>query len=196
MLETTTNRYLITATLLDSWRYLLINEYSKMEDFLKTLNREKTPTTEAQQEGFEFETWAEQNYNDTLGGVFQVKLSQDFVSQSKTHYLLYGIADCVKGGVIYDYKHTSNYEVGKFVDRCQTSMYLQLVPDATKMIYVIGKDKTNAQLEIDASSPYNLYTETYDKEDVRPIGEIIAEFESWLTTNGLLETYHEKWLAK
>lgn len=189
-------RYLITASLLDSWRNLLTNEYASREDFLRVLNREPSPTTEAQEKGYAFEKWAEENYETTKGGVYQIKLSQDFISASKTHYLLYGIVDCIKGGVVYDYKHTGNYEVGNFCDKCQSSMYLQLVPSADRIVYIIGKDKPLYQLTENNNVPYNLFEEEYLRDNVRNIGDIISDFEEWLKINNLIEVYHEKWLAK
>lgn len=180
--------YLITSTLLDAWKYLF-TEYGKLEDFLTVLNRKKTETTKAQEEGFIFEDWAIENYEPTLNGQYQVKLSKPIVTKN-AKYLLYGRLDCLKNGKIYDFKHTSSYEMGKFYGRCQTSAYLELVPEASEMVYVIGKDKP-AYME--DGEPYIIYTEEYKRDEIEPIKDIICDFEEWLKSMGLWQTYTEKW---
>lgn len=190
--------YLITATLLDSWKYLLTNEYGNLDNFISTLKREKQEQTQSQLDGFEFEDWAVANYEPTKGGQYQVKLSKPVQSSQGTRYLLYGRLDCLKNGRVYDYKHTSNYEVGKFFGRCQTACYLELVPEAKEMVYVIGKDKPAYQLKYEEENgedfdPYTIYTETYTREEVKPIQEEISNFEEWLKTMKLWETYTEHW---
>lgn len=195
------DKYLITASLLDAWKYLLTNEYAKYEDFLSKLNREEQETTQKQQDGFDFEEWAIENYEPTLNGQYQVKLSKDFKSRTGTEYLLYGRLDCLKNGKVYDYKHSSSYEVGNFFNKCQTSMYLELAPEATEMIYVIGKDKPNYQIKMeeeleDNVIPYNLFEEKYTRSEIEPISEILINFEEWLKTMGLWELYKEKWSSK
>ena len=64
--------YLIIASLLNSWRYLLDSEYGNIEDFKKVLERVSTPATKAIETGFVFEKWCEQNFKETRGGMFQV----------------------------------------------------------------------------------------------------------------------------
>lgn len=186
-------RYLITASLLDAWKYLLNNEYSKMEDFMQTLRREQHETTPAQEAGFKFEKWAEQNYHETLNGSYQVKVYKDFHSSTGTDYLLYGIIDCIKSGKIYDYKHTNKYDVGKFYNKAQTSMYLELVPEASSMTYVISTDTPNY---IQSNDPYIIYTEVYTRDETPKIKDIIADFELWLKNMNLFEIYKTYWEAK
>lgn len=190
---------LITASLLDAWKYLLNSEYGNIDDFLNTLKRVPSETTEAQQKGFDFENWAIENYTPTLNGQYQIKASRNFISRSKTNYLVYGRLDCLKCGKIYDYKHTSKYEVGKFYGKCQTSVYLYLIPEANEMEYIIATTKPNYQLAIDKENGintiYNIYNEVYQREDVKPIEQIIEDFESWLKNVGLWETYKKYWGA-
>ena len=123
-------KYYITPTLLNSWQYNINN--GTLEDFIKVLNKEQFEITENIQKGFEYEAYMQENYEETLGGAYQVKVSKEYGD-----YLLYGIIDCLKGGIIYDYKYTANYEVGKFFNNHQTLMYLEMVPEAKKMIYLI-----------------------------------------------------------
>lgn len=188
-------KYLITATLLDAWKYLF-TEYGNMEDFLSTLNREERETTKAQIDGYKFEDWAIENYEPTQNGQYQVKLYKTIKSKYGTEYLLYGRLDCLKNGVVYDYKHTSSYDVGKFFNRCQTSVYLDLVPEAKEMIYIIGTDKPKYIKEMkENGNPYYIFTEKYLREEVKPIDDIISNFEEWLKKMNLWQIYKEKWLS-
>lgn len=179
-------RYLMTASLLNSWQYYINSDYGTYDDFLKTLNREPNKTTKAQELGNEFEAWAVKNYTPTLNGCYQVKAYRDY-----KNYLLYGRIDCLKAGIIYDYKHTSEYDVGKFFGRPQTAMYFELVPEADKFIYVIGKG-----IKQDKWNEEDLFTEIYRRDEIKPVGLIIDEFEEWLKIMKLYNIYKEKWKCK
>lgn len=175
---------LMTATLLNSWQYYLNSEYASLDSFLKTLNRDYSETTEAQEVGNNFEAWAVENYTPTLKGCYQVKAYRNYKD-----YLLYGKIDCLKAGTVYDYKYTSNYTAGNYFNKPQTSMYLSLVPEAQKFIYVISTDKKDWCEE-------NILTETYTRDEVKPIELIINEFEEWLKGVGLSEIYQNEWECK
>lgn len=123
-------KYYITPTLLNSWQYNIKN--GTLEDFIKTLNKEKFEPSESIIKGYEFEAYMQENYEETKDGAYQV-----VVSKEHGDYLLYGKVDCLKGGIIYDYKYTKNYDVGKFFNNHQTLMYLEMVPEANKMVYLI-----------------------------------------------------------
>ena len=58
-------KYLITASLLNSWKYGLENEYGNLEDFKKVLSKEPFEETEAIRTGFEFEQFMMENYEPT-----------------------------------------------------------------------------------------------------------------------------------
>lgn len=183
------DRFLITASLLDAWKYYMATENSSLDNFLNVLKRIPSIPTQHQQMGFEFEKWAEQNFSLTQNGKYQVKVYKDFQSSLGTNFLIYGILDCVKAGEIFDYKLTKNYNVGKFYNRPQTSIYLELVPQAKKMVYVIGTKCQN-------QSEYDIYLEEYLREDVAPLSQILEEFEKWLKETGLWGLYTENWRSK
>lgn len=185
-------KYLITASLLDAWKYLLNNEQSDFDAFLRVLRREPSETNIYQEQGFKFEKWAEENYPETQHGEYQVKLYKD-IRVNNTNYLLYGIVDCIKGGIVYDYKHTNKYDVGKFYDKAQTSMYLELVPQAAAFKYIIAIDTPNY---IDSSEPYIIYTESYTRNEIPKIQNIIRNFESWLIQTNLINEYKKYWESK
>ena len=192
------SKYYITASLLNSWQYNIKN--GTLEDFIKVLNKEEFEPTESILKGFEYEKYMQENFEETLGGAYQVK-----VSKEHGDYLLYGIIDCLKGGIIYDYKYTQNYEVGKFFNNHQTLMYLEMVPEAKKMVYLITnkfekteypdlnfKDIANIEYKVG-----DIFREEYTK-DMFPetMDSILHKFEEWLKQYDLFELYEEKWKCK
>ena len=191
-------KYHITPTLLNSWQYNIKN--GTLEDFIKVLNKEEFEPSESILKGFEYEKYMQENFEETLRGAYQVK-----VSKEHGDYLLYGIIDCLKGGIIYDYKYTQNYEVGKFFNNHQTLMYLEIVPEAKKMVYLITnkfekteypdlnfKDIANIEYEVG-----DIFREEYTK-DMFPetMDSILHKFEQWLKQYNLFDLYAEKWKCK
>ena len=149
---------------------------------------------------FEDEKYMQGNFEETLNGAYQVKVSKEYGD-----YLLYGIIDCLKGGIIYDYKYTQNYEVGKFFNNHQTLMYLEMIPEAKKMVYLITNkfEKTEypdfnfndiANIEYKVG---DIFREEYTK-DMFPetMDSILYKFEEWLKQYDLFELYKEKWKCK
>lgn len=179
----------ITPTLLNSWSYCIKN--GTLEDFIKTLNKEPFEDTESILKGKEFERYMQENYEETLNGAYQVKVSKEYGD-----YLLYGIVDCLKGGIIYDYKYTKNYDVGKFFNNHQTLMYLEMIPEASKMVYLITNkfedEELDGQLVVG-----DIFREEYTK-DMFPetIDSILYKFKQWLKQYDLWNLYIEKWKCK
>ena len=193
-------KYYITPTLLNSWQYNIKN--GTLEDFIKVLNKEEFKPTESILKGFEYEKYMQENFEETLNGASQVKVSKEY-----DDYLLYGIVDCLKGGIIYDYKYTKHYEVGKFFNNHQTLMYLEMIPEAKKMVYLIT-DKFVKEMPLSAPLNYeycgeyeykvgDVYREEYTK-DMFPetIDSILHKFEQWLKQYNLFDLYTEKWKCK
>ena len=193
-------KYYITPTLLNSWQYNIKNGI--LEDFIKVLNKEEFDPTESIKKGFEYEKYMQENFEETLNGAYQVKVSKEY-----DDYLLYGIVDCLKGGIIYDYKYTKHYEVGKFFNNHQTLMYLEMIPEAKKMVYLIT-DKFVKEMPLSAPLNYeycgeyeykvgDVYREEYTK-DMFPetIDSILHKFEEWLKQYNLFDLYIEKWKCK
>ena len=191
-------KYYITPTLLNSWQYNIKN--GTLEDFIKVLNKEEFEPSESILKGFEYEKYMQENFEETLNGAYQVKVSKEYGD-----YLLYGIIDCLKGGIIYDYKYTQNYEVGKFYNNHQTLMYLEMVPEAKKMVYLITNkfDKTEypdlnfkdvSKVEYEVG---DIFREEYTK-DMFPetMNSILHKFEQWLKQYNLFDLYTEKWKCK
>ena len=173
--------YLLTPSLLNSWSYAI--ESGTMEGFLPVLHREPVGKTEAMIKGDEFEEWAIQNIEELKGGSYQVK-----VYKEHGNYLLYGRVDVLKAGIVYDVKFTNRYEVGKFYGNYQTNIYLEVVPEAKKMVYIIGN---NSSIENS-----NFFREEYTRQEIEPIDKILNDFEQWLNVTGLDAIYQEKWRSR
>lgn len=187
-------KYLITASLLNSWHYAISpdNEYGNLEDFKRVLSKEPMEITEAIQNGFDFEEFMTENYRPTKGGCYQVKLSKNITTKTGI-YVLYGILDCLKAGTIYDYKYKGSYEVGSFFSSYQHHIYFELCPEARKFEYVI----TNNYKKGKTSMEINLFHEIYMREDMNlNLYQLIDNFIVWLKTNDLYDMYCKYWESK
>jgi len=114
-------RYLITASLYNSYKYFLScsdeNYEQKKEEFIKTLRREKSEPTAIMQRGIDFEnqiqayTKGGKAANEVVreigdivkGGLWQQKVSGE-ISVGKWELFLYGIMDTCKQDTIFDIK--------------------------------------------------------------------------------------------
>ena len=190
--------YEITPSLLNSWLYMYNcyegQEILAKESFLNALNRVKTPTTEAQQAGIDFEDKCytgivdaenEEIIKTIAGGTYQLSIKK-IIKINDLNVLLYGRMDCVKGDTIYDIKKSiSNYySANKYFHTAQQSIYLELLPKAKKMIYLFN-DKYG-----------NTHQEQYNREDVVPASSLICNFIDDLKLQNLYNLFLEKWEIK
>lgn len=202
-------RYMVTHSLLSSWLYAMKdNPYADvenepddpLEEFQRVLNREPTKTTEAMQNGIDFEDlvtdiWSGDEVDQSnpwfesaqmiadivAGGLLQVKCGKT-IQINGMNIFLYGRLDALKAGIIYDIKLSKGYERGKFYESTQHPMYFELVPDAYSFSYLVSDGR-------------NFWTETYRRDEVQSIIPTISGFLEWLNDNGLMDTYKDKWLA-
>ena len=203
-------RYLMTHSLLSAWQYAMAEdpyedattEKNPMEDFMKVLRREPRETTEAMQNGIDFEALVYQiargvhettNKDDRWydaaceiadvirGGVIQYKAKKP-LTVAGTDILLFGVLDVLKAGTIYDVKFSKSYERGKYFDSTQHPAYFSLIPEAGAFSYLVSNGSA-------------VYTETYRREETRSIEPVISDFLGWLDGCGLMQTYREKWVA-
>jgi hypothetical protein len=191
-------KYLITQTLLSAFNYIFNcydgAEHEAYDAFIKTLNREPSETNEAMQRGIDFENNVFEYTNGKAiddptvreigdivkGSQWQVKAYKD-KTIAGIDFLLMAKCDCVKAGEIYDIKRVENYEVGKYKDSPQHSMYLEVIP-AFQFTYLI-------------SDGQNVYKETYRREDTQEIDGTIKQFINFLESENMLSIYFEKWGA-
>ena len=194
-------RYLMTHSLLASWLYTMkenpyedmTTERDPMGEFMQTLRREPTPTTEAMQNGIKFEDmvtdiingradpndpWyaaAEKVARRCAGGVLQYK-AKKIVEVGGMSLLLYGRLDCLKAGEIIDIKFTKSYDTGKFFSSTQHPTYFELIPEARQFTYI-------------ASNGRDVWPETYFREDAPSIFPVISDFFDWLRAVDLMQVY-------
>ena len=154
-----TPEFKITPTLLNSFLYLQgikKDELKKEEEknFIKKLNKERTPSNIAMDRGNEFESLIEDRTKDiqredliikhlkeidrdkllnnidelaeiVKGGEWQAKVEKPLVSdKDKTSYLVYGKTDVLKSNIIYDIKYTQKKRANKFSTSTQHRIYL------------------------------------------------------------------------
>lgn len=195
-------KFRITQTLLSSYGWMFKKE-NGYEEFLRTLNRQETPVTDAILNGQRFENLVNATldgnpihpnhewYNcvtflgDYLwGSQQQVSLFREIEVDGVT-FVLHGVLDFLRNGIIYDTKFSERYgrveTPGiKYLDSPQTPMYLALVPNAKMFEYVI------------CDGEY-IYREDYTRDDVRPIEAYIKEFMRFLDRQNLVDTYCDLW---
>lgn len=203
-------RYLITQSLLSSWQYVFDCaegcEESAMDEFVSAINRLPCVQSEAMLNGiaFENEVYKVAGGYDRLphplwengiqsvakhiqGAPVQVSFQKEF-SIGGYDFLLYGIADSLHAGHIFDVKYTNKSlgyvdVAGKHLNSPQHSAYLYGIDGAVDFTYLLSDGE-------------DVYTEHYTHEITRPFPEIVHEFISSITSMGLLDIYKEKWLAK
>lgn len=120
--------------------------------------------------------------NLLAGSQLQYKASRIIHVQDEEIFL-YGRLDALKGGTIYDIKFSRGYERGKYISSTQHPMYMELVPEAERFVYVI-------------SGGTEVWTESYRRSETPSIVPTIADFLSWLQAMDLMPLYQEKWLAR
>lgn len=203
---------LITKTLLSAWLYTYCcaegYEDEAEDDFLRTLRREPMEEpSEAITNGIAFENGVYALVNDPKditvypawrqvsariadiirGGQIQVKVQRD-IEVDGDNYLVYGICDAVKAGIIYDVKFSSKgfgsaEMTGKYLDSPQHPAYMYCIPEAWKFVYL-------------CSDGSDLYTEEYTRSRTPDIGETIRNFRNEIRRRGLERIYLEKWGSK
>lgn len=202
-------RYLITQSLLSAWLYTFNCfegcEEDAMADFLSALDREKKESTQAMQNGIEFENAVYQQSHGIprephskwetgirkvaaiIGNApVQVKAQRELVVGGMT-FLLYGILDVLSAGIIYDVKFrnkslASEDIYGKYLDSAQHPAYFYLVPEASEFQYIVSDGE-------------DVYVEVYHRDETPHISEIITQFIDWLNNAGLMERYKQHWEA-
>lgn len=192
-------RIRLTKTLLDAWLYSF-KTADGWKDFLKTLNREKIPPTKAMLDGIAFENcvngvldgnpidrgheWYKpvtQMAKYLKGSQQQVTLFREITVDGQD-YLMHGVLDYLRAGVIFDCKYSKTYHLNKYLDAytSQTQVYLYLVPEARQMEYII-------------SDGNYVYRERYPREIVAPLEPTIRNFINFCKQHELYDTLCEKW---
>lgn len=189
----------ITQSLLSSFGWVFRKD-DGYDSFLKALNREKEPPTQAMLDGIRFENClnsvllGEQIPDDhewkfpilemskeLQGAQQQVVLFRDFEVDGQA-FLLHGVLDYLREGHIWDCKFSKRYELNKYhwSHTPQTSMYLELVPEAMDFTYIISDGKY-------------VYRERYPRDIVPGIEIEIRNFMRFCKDHDLWKIFEEKW---
>lgn len=181
---------------------------SAYESFLKTLRREKSEPSQAMLDGIAFEDmvnaivdgrepvlpthrrmqpatkekWlaaAHAVARICMGGQSQTELTGEVQIGNMT-FVLYGLADYVKAGTIYDIKKVTSYDYGKYRQSPQHPMYLHLLTPASKFQYLIFDGD-------------RLHKETYRREDAPSVQTTIRRFLYFLEEMELMDVYMTYW---
>ena len=192
-------RIRLSKTLLDAWLYSFKKD-DGYKDFLRTLNREKSPPTKAMLDGSRFEScvngvldgnpidreheWYKpvtQMAKYLKGSQQQVTLFREITVDGQD-YLMHGVLDYLRAGIIFDCKYSKTYHLNKYLDAytSQTQVYLYLVPEARQMEYLI-------------SDGNYVYRERYPREIVPPLEPVIRNFVTFCENHGLYQVLLEKW---
>ena len=187
----------ITKTLLDAWLWSFKRD-DGYEDFLRTLNREKSQPTQAMLDGQNFENLVNAVLNgeeldekhkwyrgvmemaDYLAGAQQQVTLFAETEVDGQPFLLHGVLDYLRAGVIYDCKFSKNYHLNKYLDSTQHPLYMALVPEARHFEY------------LSCDGTY-MYAERYPRDIVPPIEQSIKYFMDYLRKHDLWGIYEEKW---
>lgn len=223
-------RYLMTHSLLASWLYAMkedpfadaTTERDPYKEFLDVLNRVPTPTTEAMQNGLEFE--------NLVTDIAEGRFIPEFETDGTVNKSSYGNGELMG----YD-KYPRWYEAAAKVAGIVRGGQFQL--KAKKYVTVNGidflvygrLDVLNAGTIYDIkftknydrgkyfgstqhpmyfelvpeaarfsyliSNGTDVWTETYTREETRSIYPAISDFTDWIRDQGLFPIYAEKWEA-
>ena len=187
----------ITQTLISAWEYSFKTD-DGYEDFIRTLNREKKQPTKAMLDGIRFESCVnnvldgatiepEHEWYEVVtelarylkGSQKQVTLFKEIKVDGQT-FLLHGVLDFLKAGVIYDTKFSKTYHLNKYLQSPQHPLYLELVPEARRFEYLVCDGKY-------------IYKEKYPREIVPSIEPIVNQFMKYLKYHDLWNTYENLW---
>ena len=192
----TSSKFHMTQSLLSDFQRAFTED--GYEGFLKSLNRQPKPLSDAMAKGIEFESCV----NSALDGEFipeshkwykpvmqladylsgsqqQVSIKRDLIVDGVC-FELHGVLDFLRAGIIYDTKFSSHYYLNKYLNSPQHPMYFYLVPEAREFQYL-------------SSDGSFIYKETYRPEDTAPIEILIRQFMRFLDKHNLVETYASIW---
>lgn len=216
--------YLLTHSLLAAWLWSIKDTQSErdpMEEFMLTLRRQPTPTTEAMQNGIDFEDLVtaivNKEYRATWHGTWEIDPNGSgeefgYTSDHKWYLAAKKVATEVQGGQL-------QYKAKKKLTVAGTDVLLYGRLDALKAgtIYDIkfskryerGKyiDSTQHPVYLElipeassftylVSNGIDVWTETYRRDETKSILPTIERFFDWLDSMGLTEEYRKAWAAK
>lgn len=219
--------YLMTHSLLSSWLYSMqdnpyadaTQEDTSKEDFLRVLRREPTPTTEAMQNGIDFENLVTEIVN---GGVPSMEMevtqepnSGEMICSTKFpqwYEAACDVAERVKGGQLqYVARKTVNlrcmnlllygrfdclkagtiYDI-KFSKSYQRGKYFDSTQHPMYLELVPGAERFVYVI----SNGQDVWTEEYRRDEVQSIEPTIVDFLRYLEDTDTMQIYQEHWRSR
>ena len=222
------DRWMVTHSLLSSWLYAMRdNPYGDAEtepedplaEFKQVLNREPTETTDAMQNGIDFENLVTAiTEGETAYGMIPVDPEYPelgMMPMDITDHVWYPsakkIADIVGGGQlqlgcyktvqirgmdIFLYGRLDALKAGSIYDIKFSKSYDRgKYIDSTQHMMYLELVPTAYQFSYLISNGNDVWSETYRRDETKSIIPIITDFLDWLNSVGLMDTYKTKWLA-
>jgi len=220
--------YLMTHSLLSSWLYSMkenpfadaTTEDTSKEDFLRVLRREPTPTTEAMQNGIDFENLVTEicgcvpHEQTTLIGKAPrpEELIPEKIRNNPWFDAAFKVAKIVQGGqfqhvatmratvdnvelLLYgrlDVLHAGNIFDIKFSKSYDRGKYIDSTQHPMYLELVPAADSFTYLV----SNGTDVWTEKYRRDETHSVFPVINDFLRWLRNTGLMGLYQEKWGAK
>jgi hypothetical protein len=222
-------RLLITQSLLSSWKYQFTDFFDvyddsdraeqaavkAREDFMATLRRESSPTTEAQQRGHDFEElvvrisegqpYGEENafgkfeydkpqWAKWFSGAMEIakKVQGGAFQVSVNEPLTIGRTVFLLHGRLDVLKQGVIYDI-KFSSRYEYGNYFD---SAQHPMYFALVPEAKSFSYLVFREGYGTFEEPYRREDTRSIADIISEFMEYLDAQGLTDLYRQFWIAR
>ena len=190
-------RFRLTKTLLDAW-YWSYRLDDGWDTFMKVLNREPIQPSVKMLQGTQFENCLNNVLDgnpisedhewysvitqlaDYLDGSQQQVVLTRGITVDGVDFLVHGVLDYLRAGVIYDLKFTKNYHLNKYLHSSQHPFYMYLVPEARRFEYCV-------------SNGTDVFFEKYPRYIIPEAEDIIRDFMKFLDKQNLVDTYCEKW---
>ncbi len=217
--------YLITHSLLSSWLYSMkenpfadaTTEDTSKEDFLRVLRREPTPTTEAMQNGIDFENLVTEIcgvdqpvQTSLIGNTPRLEdLLPEKVRQNPWFESAFKVAQIVRGGQ-FQYVSTKRIELEGMelllYGRLDTLKAGNIFDIKFSKSYERGKyfDSTQHPMYLEivpaagsftylVSNGVDVWTEKYRRDETPSILPIIVDFLRWLRAAGYMALFQQHW---
>ena len=190
-------RFRLTKTLLDAW-YWSYRLDDGWDTFMKVLNREPIQPSVKMLQGTQFENCLNNVLDgnpisedhewysvitqlaDYLDGSQQQVVLTRGITVDGVDFLVHGVLDYLRAGVIYDLKFTKNYHLNKYLHSSQHPFYMYLVPEARRFEYCV-------------SNGTDVFFEKYPRYIIPEAEDIIRDFMKFLDKQNLVDTYCDKW---
>lgn len=220
--------YMITHSLLSSWLYSIsenpyddatVEDHSQ-EDFLRTLRREPSETTEAMQNGIDFENLVtaicegQEVRKLIMSGPCNPNNGEAMESYEypKWYDAAVTVADIVKGGA-FQYATSRTIQI----EDMEILLYGRLDVLKAGTIFDIKFSKSYDRGKYFGSTQHPMYfaivpeseeftyvisngtdvwTETYRREEATNIEYTVRDFLNWLKAVGLMDEYKKYWVAR